>query len=106
MRRRSIGLVGRIRRTDWLPVRGDPASEEANVSSLSFSSGSDEPGSSDMEDADAAPLHQRQTDCSKDDDSENELLERSAQGPPQHDVDEEAMPSWRALVEDLRGLSD
>lgn len=109
---RTLFLVGRIRRTDWLPVRGDPEHEQPDMSALSLSSGSDEPNSSDMEDA--RPLHHRRPSFSEDDDSENELLERLAQRPPQYDIDEEAVLGWRAFVEDfneidemdLRGLFD
>ena len=81
--------MGRIGRTDWLPVRGDPEHEQPDMSALSLSSGSDEPNSSDMENA--RPLHHRRPSFSEDDDSENELLERLAQRPPQYDIDEEAV---------------
>ena len=38
----KLFLVGRVRRTDWLPVRGDPANEQMHISALSSDTDSEE----------------------------------------------------------------
>ena len=48
-RRSDIFILGRVRRTDWRPVGGDPGQEQIHLSAISESSDEEEDGPSSSE---------------------------------------------------------
>ena len=92
----KLFLVGKVRRTDWLPVRGDPESERIDITALSEDTDSDQPDTSDME------------SMSGSSDSDHEQFDWQIENPER---DDESMCGFQCEVdmlaihvEDIQGL--